>query len=338
LDRAERIRVVFFGTPEYAVPTLRALAVDPHFDLRLAVTQPDRPAGRGHRLLAPPVKSAAADLDATVIQPSTLRDESVREYLRALDADVFVVAAYGLIFGQAVLEIPRFGCLNLHASILPRYRGAAPIPAAILNGDPDTGVTLMMMERGLDTGPIVAVGRTQIGPSDTTATLTERLAEIGASLALDAIPDLVAGRISPVPQPADATSVRQLTKADGQVDWRRPAIEIERQIRAMWPWPRGWTSHDNATIQIHAVSVSGVDEPPANSKALAPEPGMVRVVDGKPAVVCGDGASLVIEQGQVAGGRPQSGADLVRGRILTQWLRLDYPTHPPEPLIRAVES
>jgi methionyl-tRNA formyltransferase len=316
---------------------LRALAVDPRFDLRLAVTQPDRPAGRGHRLLAPPVKLTAIDLDVPVIQPSTLRDESVREQLRVLDADVFVVAAYGLIFSQAILEIPRFGCLNLHASILPRYRGAAPIPAAILNGDPETGITLMIMERGLDTGPIVAVGRTQIGPADTTATLTARLAEIGASLSLEAIPDLVAGRIAPVPQPADATSVRQLTKADGQIDWRRPAIEIERQIRAMWPWPRGWTSHDNATIQIHAASMSGVGEPPANSKALAPEFGMVRVVDGKPAVVCGDGASLVIDQGQPAGSKSQSGAELLRGRALTEGTRFDNPTHPPEPLIRAVE-
>jgi methionyl-tRNA formyltransferase len=276
-------------------------------------------------------------LDAPVIQPSTLRDESVREQLRELGADVFVVAAYGLIFGQAILEIPRFGCLNLHASILPRYRGAAPITAAILNGDAETGVTLMMMERGLDTGPIVAIGRIEIGPADTTATLTARLAEIGAKLALEAIPDLVSGRIAPVPQPTGATAVRQLTKADGQIDWRRPAVKIERQIRAMWPWPRAWTSRDYTALQIHATSLPGADAA-ATQAYPAPEAGTVRIADRKPAVFCGDGALLVIEHGQPAGSKAQSGADLVRGRILSEDNVLPSAAPPDPPLIRPVDD
>jgi methionyl-tRNA formyltransferase len=334
LDQPARIRIAFFGTPEYAVPALRALAADPRFVVLLAVTQPDRPAGRGHRLVAPPVKIAATELGVPVIQPATLRDEAVRERLRALDADLFVVAAYGLIFSNAILGIPQFGCLNLHASILPRFRGAAPIPAAILSGDDQTGVTLMVMERGLDTGPILAVARTPITTTDTTESLTARLADIGARLAVDSIPDFLSGRVRPMPQPAGASVVRRLTKADGQIDWRRAAVEVDRHVRAMWPWPRAWTVAENKVMQIHAVTVQAGQQEFA--AGLWMTPGSIRITDGKPQILCGDGRFAEIERGQWAGAKPLTGADLVRGRALDENVVLSLVDPAPEPLVLSV--
>jgi methionyl-tRNA formyltransferase len=321
--------VAFFGTPTYAVPTLRMLAADPRFDLRMVVTQPDRKAGRGHQLVAPPVKVVAGELGLPLMQPPSLRDEDARDQLRALEADLFVVAAYGLIFSRPILDLPDYGCLNLHASILPHYRGAAPIPAAILNGDAETGITLMMMERGLDTGPIVAVAKTPIEPTDTTETVTARLAEIGARLAADKIPDLIAGRIECYPQPAEATAVRPLTKADGQIDWRQPAAHIERQVRAMWPWPRAWTQVGDRQLQIHAASVV-----PGSASV---KPGTVAIVDSKPAFHCGDGRCLIIETAQLAGGKPQPGHALINGRTLTEGDQLPSADPVDPPFIRPVE-
>jgi methionyl-tRNA formyltransferase len=328
LSETRPIRVAFFGTPAYAVPTLRTLAADSRFDLRMVVTQPDRKAGRGHQLVAPPVKVVAEELGLPLMQPPTLKDEAAREQLRAVEADLFVVAAYGLIFSRPILDMPDYGCLNLHASILPHYRGAAPIPAAILNGDAETGITLMMMERGLDTGPIVAVAKTPIEPTDTTESVTARLAGIGAQLAADKIPELIAGRIECYLQPAEATAVRPLTKADGQIDWRQPAAHIERQIRAMWPWPRAWTLIGDRQLQIHAASI-------ASGPGIG-EPGRVAIVDGNPAVLCGDGNCLIIDQAQLAGAKPQPGQSLINGRTLTEGQILPSAAPIDPPFIRAV--
>jgi methionyl-tRNA formyltransferase len=320
LPNSRPIRIVFFGTPGYAVPALRGLAESSQFEIALVVTQPDRSGGR-RGMIEPAVKAAARELGLPVIQPSTVRDESVREQLRGIESDLFVVAAYGLIFSQAVLDIPRSGCVNLHASILPAYRGAAPIPAAILNGDTETGVTLMMMERGLDTGPIIAIGRTPVEPTDTTETLTGRLARIGANLAVQLLPDLVDGEIVPTPQPEGATVVRQLTKADGQIDWTRPASEIERRVRAMWPWPRAWSSLDGRQLQVHSASVV--------ESTVEGSAGAIVIDGGHPAVGCGVGA-LLIERGQIAGGKPVSGRELVSGRALKDGDRfaVDAEPHP----------
>ena len=325
------IKIVFFGTPEYAVPALRKLAADPEIDVALVVTQPDRQAGRGHAMSAPPVKIAAIELGLPVLQPPTLRDENARETLRGHRSDLFVVAAYGLIFSQAVLDIPHLGCLNLHASLLPRFRGAAPIPAAILSGDERTGVTLMMMERGLDTGPMVATAETDIRSDDTTETLTIRLAHLGADLAAGAIPLLVAGDLSATPQPGGASVVRQLTKADGEVKWGRDSKYIERQVRAMWPWPRAWTRVNSESFQIHAARI-------VNSDALADRdaPGRIAVFDGRPAVQCGDGRRLEIEFGQIAGGKRLAGTELVRGRVLQDGMQCTSGSEPADPLIREV--
>ena len=318
------IRLVFFGTPDYAVPALRELAATSQFDVGLVVTQPDRSGGRKGRI-APAVKLAAEEIGLPVIQPATLRDEDVRGQLQAIGADLFVVAAYGIIFSQAVLDIPLSGCVNLHASILPAYRGAAPIPAAILSGDTETGVTLMMMERGLDTGPILAAGRTSIEPSDTTESLTARLARIGAELAVQLLPDFVDGEIVPAPQPDGATAVRQLTKADGQIDWSRPAQEIERQVRAMWPWPRAWTMIGERQLQVHGATVVESD--------AEGSPGQVVVESGFPVVGCGIG-SLRIDQGQISGGKTVDGRNLVSGRSLRSGDSLALPAAGPLPLIR----
>lgn len=300
------ISMVYFGTPAYAVPALRMLAGDERFDIRLVVTQPDRPAGRGHRLLAPAVKAAAEVLALPVYQPETLRDEASRAPLVEAHADVFVVAAFGIIFGRKTLGTPRRGCLNLHASILPAYRGAAPIPAAILNGNAETGVTLMEMERGLDTGPIVDIVRTPITGDDTTASLTERLGSLGGRLVVDALPRWFAGDLTATVQPDAASAVRMLTKADGGIDWGRPAVEIERQVRAMWPWPRAWTVLEGKVLQVHRTSLGG-------STPL--RVGEVTVHAGAVLVGTGTGA-LRLETVQPAGSKAMSATAAVAGRHL----------------------
>jgi methionyl-tRNA formyltransferase len=331
LSNSPPIRVVFFGTPSYSVPTIRLLATEPTYDLRLVVTQPDRPAGRGHKLVQPPAKEAAESLGIPVIQPETLRDDAVREQLRAIEADLFVVAAYGRIFSRAILDIPRRGCLNLHASLLPKYRGAAPVTAAILNGDLTTGVTLMLMERGLDTGPTVGRREIAIEPQDTTDSLTARLANVGAELAHRTIPRLISGEIAPLPQPGGGSIVRQVVTADGAIDWSQSAEQIERRVRAMWPWPRAATAADGNLLQIHQASV--LREHPGG---ITP-PGTVTVRGSAPVVVCGGGA-LVIEVGQVSGGRAQSGSDLVRGRVLLEGQVLTSLPGPETPLVQPVEE
>jgi methionyl-tRNA formyltransferase len=309
----EPISLVFFGTPAYAVPALRALSGDDRFDVRLVVTQPDRPAGRGHRLTSPAVKAAAEEIGLPVYQPETLRDEASRAPLVEAEADVFVVAAYGLIFGRKTLATPRRGCLNLHASILPAYRGAAPIPAAILSGDAETGVTLMEMEVGLDTGAIVSVARTPIVSDDTTESLTARLGDLGGRLVVDALPGWYSGVLTAWPQPDRASAVRMLSKADGGINWSQTAEVIERRVRAMWPWPRAWTLLDGTLIQIHAAVA--VDSPHA-------PPGLVRVRGRQVLVETGVGA-LVLETVQLPGGNRSRPSTSQRGA--SSWTACDSP-------------
>jgi methionyl-tRNA formyltransferase len=306
-EHVSRARAVFFGTPSFAVPALRALAEMVNIELSLVVTQPDRPAGRHRKLQASPVKRAALVIDLPVYQPPSLRAASVREYLASLEPDVFVVAAYGQIFGPKLLAVPSRGCLNLHASLLPAYRGASPVCAAILAGDTTTGVSLMVMDSGLDTGPVVAVEHERIAPDDTTETLTARLAETAAHVLVSNLEAYLQNEADARPQAGSATTTRPLAKVDGWLDWSLSAEVLERHVRAMWPWPRAWTTlrrgDASVTMQVHAARVvagqAGEDAPP----------GRLVLESGEALVYCGrDRLSLTTIQ--MAGSRPQPGATI----------------------------
>lgn len=284
------LRVVFLGTPDFALPPLRALHAAPGIDVALVVTQPDRPSGRGRRLTPPPAKVFAEEHGIPVFQPDRLRGPAALGRLREAAADLYVIAAYGQILRQAVLDIPPHGCLNVHPSLLPRHRGPAPIAAAILAGDAETGVTIMLTDRGMDTGPILAQRSVPLGRRETTASLTPALFDLGAELLLDTIPRWVRGEIEPRPQDERRATVSRLfTTADGLVDWRRPALDLERQIRALNPWPRAFTfAGARRLILLAALALDG--EPAADP------PGTVRrAPDGQLQVATGAGHLLVTE-------------------------------------------
>ncbi len=291
-------RLVFMGTPEFAVPSLQALANRDDVELVLAVTQPDRPAGRGKKLAPPPVKDAAQAAGIPVLQTDSLRHADVKQRIIAAQPDLIVVAAFGMILGKWILELPKLGCVNLHASLLPKYRGASPISAAILAGDDVTGVTLMQMDRGLDTGDMLASIEVPIQPDDTTESLTPKLAGAGAALLDRHLPALLRGEITPVPQPEGASETRQLTKEDGRIDWNQPAAVIERQVRAMWSWPRAFTElADSTRMQVHRSSVTADPET---------TPGQITVQGTTVVVATGEGG-LLLERVQLPGGKPIEG-------------------------------
>jgi methionyl-tRNA formyltransferase len=236
------LRIIFLGTAELSCASLQALADDAKFQIAAVVTQPDRPKGRDLKLQPSPVKSLALRLGLPVLQPERARDEKFIAELRALQPDLIIVVAYGQILPPAILDLPRHGCLNVHTSLLPKYRGAAPIQWAIASGDTETGVTIMKMDVGLDTGDIIATRRTPIQPEDNSATLYDRLAQLGAELLAQTIPDYVAGKIQPRPQPAaGASQAPKIKKEDGRIDWNRPARENWNRLRAFTPWPGAFT-------------------------------------------------------------------------------------------------
>ena len=244
------LRILFAGTPEFAVPALEALAASGH-TLVGVLTQPDRPAGRGLRQQASPVKQRALAPSVPVFQPTTLRDEGIQAVLSSKAADIFVVAAYGLLLPAPLLGLPRLGCVNIHASLLPRWRGAAPIQRAILAGDQQTGVSIMRMEAGLDTGAVYLRRVTPIGPTETATTLHDRLAVLGAKALLDALPSIADGSLRAVPQDdAQATYAKRIEKREGRLDWTRPADQLERQVRAFNPWPVCETSWAGTSLRI----------------------------------------------------------------------------------------
>lgn len=307
-DATNAIRIVYFGTPSFAVPTLEALAADRRFDIALVVTQPDRPAGRGRRQGPSPVKLASLQLDLPLYQLESLRTASARQPLTDAGADLFVVAAYGLIFGQRTLGLPRIAAVNLHASLLPKFRGASPIAAAIASGETRTGISLMQMDAGLDTGPVIGTIEVEIQPTDTMVSLTERLALLGADIALRLLPQFVAGTIRPQPQPSVGASLtRPLTKGDGWINWARSAVELERHVRAMWDWPRAWTTIDGNLLQVHQATLQ--------QRPTEGEPGML-LAGPQLDIACGVG-SLRLEIVQPAGGRPMTGAAYRAGRRLS---------------------
>lgn len=295
-------RIVFMGSPEFALPSLRRLAA--HYPVVGVVTQPDRPAGRGRQLAPPPVKQLALQLGIPVIQPQRLREPEAMQQLQAWAPEVIVVAAFGQILRPAVLDLPPFGCVNVHASLLPRWRGAAPIQAAILHGDPQTGVTIMRMDPGVDTGGILSQQATPIQPDDTAGSLAERLAALGAGLLLVTLPGYLNGEIQPQPQPDEtATYAPMLKKEDGLLDFSQPADALARRVRAFHPWPGAFTSWEGQPLKIHRAHA--VDAPPT-------APGATRAHAGLPALGCAAGL-LVLEEVQPAGKRPMPGEVFLRG-------------------------
>ncbi len=308
-----RLRLAFMGTPEFAVPSLRALIAAGH-DMAAVYTQPPRPVGRGHRPQLSPVHAAAEAAGLPVRTPARLDAEAATDFA-ALGLDAAVVAAYGLILPKTVLAAPRLGCLNVHASLLPRWRGAAPIQRAILAGDTSTGVTIMQMDEGLDTGPMLLSEAVGIGPGATASLLHDRLAEIGARLIVLALEGLAEGRLAPTPQPeAGVTYATKLRREDGRLDWRRPAADLERAVRAFDPWPSAWFEHQGERIKLLAAQLA---DAPAGAA-----PGTV--LDSRLTVACGVGA-LAPRALQRAGRAPQDVDAFLRGYPITAGTFLPCP-------------
>lgn len=298
------MRIVFAGTPEFAAQHLQAL-LDAGHAIVAVYTQPDRPAGRGQKLMPSPVKQLALQHTIPVYQPQTLRDPTAQTELEALQADLMVVVAYGLILPQAVLDMPRLGCVNSHASLLPRWRGAAPIQRAIEAGDSETGVTLMQMEAGLDTGPMLLKVSTLISADDTGGSLHDRLASLGSQALVEGVAALAAGSLpGEVQDDTLATYAHKLNKDEARIDWTRPALELERLIRAFHPWPICHTSLDGAAVKLHGAQVG----------AGQGSPGQI-IAAGKDGleVACGQG-SLLLTRLQLAGGKPLGFGDLYNSR------------------------
>ena len=301
------MRVVFMGTPDFSVPALEALVAAGH-EMACVYTQPPRPAGRGKKERASPVQTRAEALGLPVRHPLSLRTPEAQAEFAALGADIAVVVAYGLILPQPVLDAPAHGCLNIHASLLPRWRGAAPIHRAIMAGDAETGVCIMQMEAGLDTGPVLLRGTTPIADSDTTASLHDQLAGMGAELIVEALcqlPELV-----PESQPeAGVTYAQKIDKAEAAIDWTRPAVEVDRRIRGLSPFPGAWFEHEGARIKVLGSTLADGGGAPGE------------VLDDALLVACGDGA-VRLTRLQRAGKGAQDADVFLRGMPVARGTRL----------------
>jgi methionyl-tRNA formyltransferase len=305
------LRMVFCGTPEFAVPSLRRLAERPEFSIEAVITQPDRPRGRGQHVSSSPVKEAALELGLHVYQPETVKSESAQEFLKRIAPDAVVIIAYGQIVPARLLTIPRLGWINLHASLLPRYRGAAPIHWAIANGETITGLTTMQIDAGMDTGPTLLRRDVEIGPNETAPELAARMSAIGADLIAESLLLWNRGEISPIPQDKkNASYAPILKKEDGRIDWARPAQQIYNRMRGFAPWPGAYTTFREQTCQLWG-------------RSAAPSTGRANLATGKIIltatdlyVICGEGTSLQVEAVQIEGRKKISARQFANGARL----------------------
>jgi methionyl-tRNA formyltransferase len=305
------LRLIFMGTPDFALPALEALIAAGH-DIAAVYSQPPRPAGRGQHAQPAPVHALARRSGIEVRTPESLRGEDIQRAFADLGADAAAVVAYGLMLPPAVLAAPRLGCFNLHASALPRWRGAAPIQRAIMAGDTETGVSVMRMDEGLDTGPVVLQARMPIAPETDAAALHDTLAERGAALLVEALAGVAAGRLEARPQPTEGvTYAAKIGKGEGRLDWRRPAVELERLVRALTPRPGAWFEHGGERLKVHAAEIE------AGAKGA---PGTV--LDTHLAVACGAGA-LRLARLQRPGKGVLDAEAFLRGRAIAAGTVLD---------------
>ncbi len=317
------LRIVYMGTPQFAVPPLKALiqgsapgtVLPQGYEIVSVITRPDKPAGRGREILFSPVKQVALEYNIPVWQPGSLKRAENIEVLAALRADLYIVAAFGQILPQAVLDQPRYGTLNIHASLLPKYRGVSPIAEAILQGETEIGVTIMLLDAGVDTGPILLQRRISIAEDDTTGTLTTKLATLGAQALLEALPLWIEGKITPVPQDESlATYTRMLHKEDGEISWNTPAIILARKVRAYTPWPGAYTYWRGKLLKIVTAHATASAEQEPGTPA---HPGTVHLLhteQGQRALAITTGAGiLVVTQLQLEGRRAMSAEEFLRG-------------------------
>jgi methionyl-tRNA formyltransferase len=297
-------KVVFMGSPDFSLAALRALAIgDDPYRVVGVVTQPDRAAGRGRELKSPPVKTLALEMGLPVIQPGKLREPEAMEQLRAWAPDLIVVAAFGQILKPEVLDLPRHGCINVHASLLPRWRGAAPINAAILAGDGETGVTIMKMDVGLDTGPMLSRRSLRLTSEDTAGSVFQALSTLGADLLIETLPDYLSGKLAPVPQPEDGiTYAPMIKKEEGRLDFTQSAEELARKVRAFNPWPGAFFEWAGGPLKVHRAHAGAGNAPIAK----------LLIHQGQPAVGTGDGL-LLLDEIQPAGKKPMSGKAFLAG-------------------------
>jgi methionyl-tRNA formyltransferase len=307
--------IVFFGTPQFAVPSLEQLVASRH-EVRGVVTQPDRPRGRGQKIVYAPVKAAALAHDLPVFQPDRLRDPLVRDTLAAWQPDLGVVVAYGKLIPEDLLRLPRYGMINVHASLLPKYRGASPVHRAVIDGEAETGVTIMQVVKALDAGDMLAKATRAVAPDETSDTVERDLAGLGARLLIDVIDRIESGTVSPEPQDgASATYAPRLTKEEGLVDWTLPAAAIHNRVRGLYPWPHAYSFLDSGRIILLRTRVVG-----AGARA---EPGeIVDVSRDAIHVAAGDGGVIAIDELQVEGRRPMRTRDYLAGRPVRAGTRL----------------
>jgi methionyl-tRNA formyltransferase len=338
------VRIVFFGTPAFAVPSLEALIASSH-DVVAVVSQPDRPSGRGQHMHPTPTKLVAQVRDIPLIQPAKIRDEVFLQQIRDLKSDLGVVVAFGRILPDALIAIPRLGMINVHASILPRYRGAAPIHRAVLAGDAETGVTIMRVATELDAGPTFATARVPTPPDATSGDMERTLAHLGAGLLLPVVDDLAAGRAVETPQDASrATHAPKITKAEGAIDWTEPAAVIHNKVRGLQPWPLAWTHLAGERLVLRRTANLGVRSPfghPAGVTSpirpsgetgsvrgrngdLIPEPGTVVRAHGDELIVaCGGGTALRVIEIQPEGRRTMTAREFLVGRGAVEGARFE---------------